>query len=637
VILKRFGPNSECTHFMSYTQFRSLTTFFAIFLLTLGSWGSARGAGEPDFSPCWPLDLPTRYLTSNFMEYRPGRFHAGIDLKTDTVTGFAVRAVEDGHIVRLRATPFAYGRAVYLKGLSGRTYVYAHLMRFNDELRRLVQQKQDVTGQYRTRIFFAEGEQKVSKGQVIGLSGQSGAGGPHLHFEVRDEQGRPLNPHDQGFPVDDRLEPVIFSVTAWPAAPGASVNGLAQEHRLKAAQGLRDELPPLLVQGPVAFSARMVDASDQAGHRLEPWHIEVKLNDRRVYSCRNERFAFAEASQQRLEWADHTALGHRFREHWLHRAEGVELVGRQGDLWYLGENGEGLPPGEHELEILARDRSGNLARVVVPLIVGKGRKVSASPWMPLDLSLVLPAREGGGAADAGFRLSPFFVAGTVPEGANLLPFHPDAGHPVLAPLNLLAAPLSAKISIPVEQGLVGLGPASAFRTSHWPLDSALRVPLAAGAGFDSAVLEDPRVAVYRLSRRGKWQLVGPATWQDGQLHFHISRPGTHALLRDEGAPVWDLPEGLVLEPARDSRVPGVSLPRWRVFGVGVDDPGSGIASETIAVTLNGRPLIVEPDLPRRRILVELPDDLDSGAHHLDLRVEDKAGNAAEARLEFQCP
>ena len=77
-------------------------------------------AGSP---PVWPLDLGSRHLTSNFMERRPGRYHAGLDLKTESRTGFAVRAVEDGHITRVRAEAGAYGRAVYVEGVSGRTTV----------------------------------------------------------------------------------------------------------------------------------------------------------------------------------------------------------------------------------------------------------------------------------------------------------------------------------------------------------------------------------------------------------------------------------------------------------------------------------------------------------------------------------
>ena len=92
-------------------------------LLLLGGGAAARSAAEPPaaadslaaVAPLWPLDLPTRYLTSNFMEYREGRFHAGIDLKTEGRTGWAVRAAEDGSVILLRALPEGYGRAVVLE------------------------------------------------------------------------------------------------------------------------------------------------------------------------------------------------------------------------------------------------------------------------------------------------------------------------------------------------------------------------------------------------------------------------------------------------------------------------------------------------------------------------------------------
>jgi murein DD-endopeptidase MepM/ murein hydrolase activator NlpD len=173
---------------------------------------------KSDPAPLWPLDLPTRYLTSNFMEYRSGRFHAGLDLKTQSKTGFAARAVEDGSIVRVRATPFAYGRAVYLLGESGRTYVYAHLSRFNDPIRDLVRAAREKSGRYRTRLHFEPGEMTVRRGEVLGLTGESGTGGPHLHFEVRDPENGPVNPLHHGFAVPDNMEsprPGLF------LAPGA--------------------------------------------------------------------------------------------------------------------------------------------------------------------------------------------------------------------------------------------------------------------------------------------------------------------------------------------------------------------------------------------------------------------------------
>jgi murein DD-endopeptidase MepM/ murein hydrolase activator NlpD len=154
-----------------------------------GAAGTATPGGDPATDLRWPLDLPAHWLTSNFMEYRGGRFHAGIDLKTRETEGFPAYAVEDGWISRLRATPGGYGRAVYLRGASGRTYVYAHLGRFNDRLGALVAATQQRDGAYRVELEPAPGSLMVRRGDVLGLTGQSGTTGPHLHFEVRLDGG----------------------------------------------------------------------------------------------------------------------------------------------------------------------------------------------------------------------------------------------------------------------------------------------------------------------------------------------------------------------------------------------------------------------------------------------------------------
>jgi len=329
---------------------------FSVVIVLMMSWSSA-GAEEP----IWPLDLPTRYLTSNFMEYRPGRFHAGLDLKTQTVEGFAARAVESGSIVRLRATPTAYGRAVYLLGDSGRTYVYAHLSRFNDDLRRRIESQRAKTGTYRARLWFKPGEVRVKQGEIIGLTGQSGTNGPHLHFEVRDKNNRPTEPQAQGFAVGDSIPPMIFHIRAWPTTPEAKIQGQNFEHIFDLAGG---QPGPLEIQGPVAFSAKIVDRSDIRDHRLEPSLIELHLDGELVYRCANEGYDFAENALLRLEWVVVPGV----RERWLHRRRANTLVGRSGDLWYLGEDGQGLSAGRHELMLMASDWAGNRTEVKWDLV-----------------------------------------------------------------------------------------------------------------------------------------------------------------------------------------------------------------------------------------------------------------------------
>ena len=175
---------------------------------------------------------------------------------------------------------------------------------------------------------FEPGRIPVTAGQVLGLSGQSGTAGPHLHFEVRDAAQRPLNPLDHGFAVADSLPPVIRTVRAVPAAPGALVGHgrtpLVVEAGAK--PGLSGPMAPLAIRGPVAFAAGIVDHADVKGHTLEPYLIEATLDGILVYSARNESYAFADNALQRLEWV----LAGSVRERWLHRRQPVALPGRNG-------------------------------------------------------------------------------------------------------------------------------------------------------------------------------------------------------------------------------------------------------------------------------------------------------------------
>ena len=89
------------------------------------------GAEAAEFG--WPLKIKPA-LSSTFGESRSSAFHFGVDLKTWGKTGYEVRALAAGHILRLRTSPWGYGRAVYQKLADGRILVYAHLQDFAPRL-----------------------------------------------------------------------------------------------------------------------------------------------------------------------------------------------------------------------------------------------------------------------------------------------------------------------------------------------------------------------------------------------------------------------------------------------------------------------------------------------------------------------
>ena len=77
-------------------------------------------------------------------------------------------------------------------------------------------------------------------------------------------------------------------------------------------------------------------------------------------------------------------------------------------------------------------------------------------------------------------------------------------------------------------------------------------------------------------------------------------------------------------------------PRWAVLPVPVADAGAGVAPASIRATWDGRALVVEPDLLRDRVLVEIPDTSRAGVHVLQLEAADEAGLRAGGRWVVRC-
>lgn len=590
-------------------------------------------AGAP--APRWPLDLPARWLTSDFMEYRDGRFHAGLDFKTREQEGFPAFAVADGWISRLRASPVGYGRAAYLSTADGHIYVYAHLGRFADRLERVVREAQAREGRYRVELELPPGALPVTRGEVVGLVGQSGTGGPHLHFEVRDTRDRPLDPLAHGFAVRDTIAPVIAHVRALPAAPAARLEGAAVARKLAVAgqPWANGQAPVLHVTGPVAFSAQVVDATDPAGHRLEPWRLELTVDGQTVFRRDNEWFDYARNAHQRLEWLECGGL----REEWLHRDPADSVAGREGERWYVGADGQGLAPGRHALALAAIDRAGNRATVGWDLEVAATPVAGPAdgPWRPEPVVVTVAGAAGGEPV----VLTPFFATGPDPApGVALVRLEPGANGALLAPVTLARAAArcdTAQAAQAARQGLRFTGPVVRWEAAAWPVAGA---PLVEVPEAPAATVGAPGVLWFRWDGAA-WSAAGPLLAPaptGGPPRLALPRPGLYAALRDTVPPVIaGAPLTATPHPGFGG-APQVTPPRWSVLAVGVRDAGAGVVADSLRARWDGRPLVVEPDLPRDRVLVEVPDDAAPGRHELELEAVDAAGRRAVGRLTVQC-
>ncbi len=161
-----------------------------------------------------PMNGPS-VISGSFGEPRENHFHTGLDLTTQGKTGIAVYAFEDGYISRIKVSSIGYGKAVYIMHANGLMSVYAHLSSFGENIQQYVTKEQYRQQKFEVDLYPDKNLLKVTKGQVIAYSGNSGgSSAPHLHFEVRDASGEsfPLNPLKYNLNIRDTIAPVFRKI-----------------------------------------------------------------------------------------------------------------------------------------------------------------------------------------------------------------------------------------------------------------------------------------------------------------------------------------------------------------------------------------------------------------------------------------
>ncbi|HSF46640.1 MAG TPA: peptidoglycan DD-metalloendopeptidase family protein [Chitinophagaceae bacterium] len=161
----------------------------------------------------YPLNIAPR-LNANFGEMRPNHFHMGLDLFTLRKENLPIYAAAEGYISRVKIEPGGFGNAIYIAHPNGTSTLYAHMNDFYPALQQYVKQQQYITESWAQDLELPPGLFPVKKGDVIGMSGNTGGSqGPHVHFEIRETAtDKCLNPLLWGFNIPDNVPPVIYKV-----------------------------------------------------------------------------------------------------------------------------------------------------------------------------------------------------------------------------------------------------------------------------------------------------------------------------------------------------------------------------------------------------------------------------------------
>jgi hypothetical protein len=304
------------------------------------------------------------FLAGTMGELRTTHFHAGIDVRTNSMIGVPILATQQGYVSRIIVGSYGYGHALMIKHPDGNTSLYGHLDKFKGSIARYVLEEQYKRKSFDLDINFEVSQFPIQRGDTIGLSGNTGgSNGPHLHFEIRDQNNEALNPLSFGFTeVKDKYSPIALKVALVTMDKNSRVNDRFGRFEFSLVRsGNNYKLPfPILATGRIGVEILAHDKIDLSQFRCGISQIEMRVDSARVFTQEINKFSF-EDSYDIVTMMDFKTLktkGARFNK--LYVGDGNALK------FYDGVISKGIiqiAEGQRKIAITLRDFSGNKSNV----------------------------------------------------------------------------------------------------------------------------------------------------------------------------------------------------------------------------------------------------------------------------------
>ncbi len=314
----------------------------------------------------WPVKREID-LASGFGDYRSGRFHAGVDIRTGGVTGEPVYSPVDGFVWRIRTNYQGYGKALYVRGPEERIYVFAHLAKFVPEIDKIVKSAQLEAKRYYIDLYLPPESIKVIVGGLLAQSGETGAGPPHLHFEARSSDNRPINPLSHGFDLADETRPIFerigFQVTDDSSLFDNGVRKVFYNVRKSDKSGEYFLDTALYFNCPFGVLADGYDIMRPGGMRGTIRKLTLYIDDVPYYETTFDTLDFSVEKSVNFEYDYSEAIEDRSKVRRLYSEDGNQFPGSKAKSGFRGFIGESVDerPGLRNGKIIAEDCCGNQA------------------------------------------------------------------------------------------------------------------------------------------------------------------------------------------------------------------------------------------------------------------------------------
>ncbi|MFC2516481.1 MAG: M23 family metallopeptidase [Prevotella sp.] len=307
-----------------------------------------------------PVNYPIS-LAGNFGEPRPNHFHGGVDVKTDGVEGKAIFSIGDGYVSHVSVGYDGFGNAVYVHHPEGYTSVYCHLKIFTPAINAMVRKWQYVNKQSTGDIWFKPTDLPVAKGQLIAISGNSGASeAPHLHLELHETRsGDMLDPLDFiGQHVKDALAPMAHGFMAYPV----SGEGVFNNNPGKSSHSFSSHNLPnkFIAWGKVGFGIWANDYMEITYNRYGVKKTELLVDGKTVFKSNVNRIPY-EKTVQVNAWGDHEHFLRYnvwYMHSFLYPGMGLQMLSADKNKGIVNFNQER----DYHIEYVLTDFKGNTSR-----------------------------------------------------------------------------------------------------------------------------------------------------------------------------------------------------------------------------------------------------------------------------------
>ncbi|MGB5941931.1 MAG: M23 family metallopeptidase [Leeuwenhoekiella sp.] len=531
-----------------------------------------------------PLEVPL-VLSGTFGELRSNHFHSGLDIKTQQRTGLNVLATASGTVNRIKIERYGYGKALYIDHGNGYTSVYAHLEKFSPEIEAYVKKHQYENESYEIQLFPNPTDLRVEQGELIAYSGNSGgSGGPHLHFEIRDANARPMNPMLFGIDIKDSKPPVVKNLYVYPLSPETHIEGSNQPKKLRIYQQPDKSYKSenITAFGKIGFAVGAIDQQDAAYNQNGLYAVKTKLNGADNLNVTMDRFSFAETRyiNRMIDYELYQRNRSRVQKLFLERNNPLSIYSKVRDRGVLQLEEEGASA---IYDISLQDFAGNTTTITVPITIKADSTVIPSEEKKTPYYVM-----ADGAAN--FSVGKFDVY--VPKGA----FYDDYYLDISADGENLKL---HKDVIPVQKNMTISFDASTYAEVDREKLYIASQPYPGATNFEGAKLDGNKLIAYTRSL------------------------GNYTIASDNDPPK--------INPA--ALTEGKWMSNYKTLDFTISDSGSGI--DSYRATINGKFVLMEYDYKTKKLVYNFENGVSTETENdFKLIVTDNVGNSTTFTATF---